>query len=169
MKTFNELKANESQLFSIDCLQIVSLSQTSESNIGRKYVCKTPNQSSKPIKWRLRRLRETNFKKLSDNYEEVRDERLFTKKRQILANIGPKDDKNCLNPIVITLYLDIFDERELRSVYNGSHLESLVLLQIESSEYILLSFDKICRPVPQLITDFSQYMLQFPQEFRELF
>ena len=171
VKTYRELRESSKQLVSIDSLKIVSMSQTFKACIGRKFVAKTPEESENPIKWCIKKIHETEFpKKITQNSKELKHKKVYTEKRFILTNIGQKEAKNCLNAFQITVFSEILSESQLQSLYNGSHLESVVLFQIEETlEYVLLSFDKIQRPVPQLISDFNQYLLQFPENFRELF
>ena len=156
------------KVFSIDCLQIVSISESKNTLIATKL---ESNQESD--KWIIREIHETNdvFINKSKRFVESKSDRIYAQKRLILAKIGT-NRKSGFNPIDIIVNTRALTQQELNRVYNGSHLNRVVLLRISSSDYILLSFDKIQSPIAikfDTYFGFNQFLRRFPEQIQALY
>ncbi|CAG2180394.1 unnamed protein product, partial [Oppiella nova] len=151
-KTYKEVNKSKSQLLSIDCLQIVSMSHPMKALIAK---LRTKDGEDE---WKVRPLSDTNAHFSSRSLGSVgtsddhfcsrslgtSDDRIYANKRQLLVVVGKDWTKCALNPIQITINYMAFTDTEMAAIYNGSHLQKVVLMRYHSTDYMLLSFDKMC-------------------------
>jgi len=170
------LQSNDKKLISIDFLQIVSFSSEYKSIIAAKFVRNNQNRDQN-YKWKLRKINETHkdlFAIKSKSWTESKSDRVSVMKRKAFVKIG--NDTNCgLYPLEITFINDIFSQQQLEAIYCGSHLESVVLLQVSPNVYQMLSFNKISRKIQHILNptnklDFqSHFLSRFPSEIQHLY
>ncbi|CAG2179182.1 unnamed protein product, partial [Oppiella nova] len=167
-KTYKEVNKSKSQLLSIDCLQIVSMSHPMRALIAK---LRTKDGEEE---WKVRPLSDTNahFSSRSLGSLGTSDDRIYANKRQLLVVVGKDWTKCALNPIQITINYMAFTDTEMAAIYNGSHLQKVVLMRYHSTDYMLLSFDKMCPSIRHafpLDRQFDAFLSQFPQEIQNLY
>lgn len=173
VKNYREWQtANESSqtFIVIDCIQIVSLTNRFKNIIGNKYVAKG-SDVRKAVKWNTIEIYDQKKESFSDNYYVAKKECVHCDGRRFLARIGTQVSAKESQLIEVNVLLNTLSEREVDSIYNGSHLESVVLYKSTIFGLTLLSFEKTLRPVPRdiIASDFKQYLMQFPDEVQELY
>ena len=160
----------DTTLFTIDSLQIYSLSNNFRQVYGRKFVAKGSEDVGQLIKWWTVQMHDQNHGTFSDKYYESKKDAQYCDGRKFMARIG-SDFTERSRPIEVHIYSNTLSEEEVNSVYNGSHLENVVLYKSPLFGLTVLSFEKTLRPIPRIIlaSEFRQYLMQFPEEVQELY